>query len=235
MALHPVSVRAWRDSAPLFLPAIPFAMVLGLAISESVMPAAVGMSSNLIIFAGAAQLATVSLAAAASWLTLVATASVINLRHVMYSAALAPRFQHQPRWFRWVGPLVLVDQVFALVSARSDLDHAEWRRYFLSCGVFFFTCWNIAVTVGLIAGGTIPEQWRLEAAPAIMFAGLVVLGLSSRPGVIAAVTGAVVCFAALDVPNSGGILVGAIAGVLAGYLADRALAGQPVTDEQGPA
>jgi len=55
-----------------------------------------------------------------------------------------------------------------------------------------------------------------------MFAGLVVLGLTNRPGIVAAAVGAVVCLLALDVPNNGGILVGAISGVIAGYAADVA-------------
>lgn len=222
MLADPVTRRALRDAMPLFVPAVPFALVLGVAITESAMPAAIGWSTNLVIFAGAAQLATVSLAATSTWLTLVATAAVINLRHVMYSAALAPRFAAQPRWFRWAGPYLLIDQVFALVSARDDLDPAQWRRYYLSAGLFFLTSWNVSVTLGLFLGSGIPESWRLEVAPAVMFAGLVVVGITTRPGAVAAIVGAVVCFATLGVPNNGGILIGAVAGIAAGYAADRA-------------
>ena len=213
---------AIRQAIPLFVPAVPFALVLGVAITESAMPTAVAWSTNVFVFAGAAQLATVSLAATATWLTLVATATVINLRHVMYSAALAPRFTDQPRWFRWVGPFLLIDQVFALVSTRDELSAHGWRRFYLSAGVFFFTSWTLTVTLGLVVGSAIPTEWRLDVAPAIMFTGLVVLGLTNRPGVVAAVTGAVVCLLALEVPNNGGILIGAVSGVVAGYLADVA-------------
>lgn len=213
---------AIRQAIPLFVPAVPFALVLGVAITESAMPTAVAWSTNVLVFAGAAQLATVSLAATTTWLTLVATAAVINLRHVMYSAALAPRFNDQPRWFRWIGPFFLIDQIFALVSGRDELSGREWRRFYLTAGVFFFTSWNLTVTLGLVVGSAIPTEWRLDVAPAIMFTGLVVLGLTNRPGVVAAVTGAGVCLLALEVPNNGGILIGAVSGVAAGYLADVA-------------
>jgi len=220
--VHSASRRALREAWPLFVPAIPFALVLGVAMTESAMPVGIAWSSNVLVFAGAAQLATVTLAATATWATLVATAAVINLRHVMYSGALAPRFRHQPRWFRWVGPYFLLDQVFALASVRTELDDDEWRRYYLTAGMFFLTTWCGATTLGLFAGSAIPASWRLGVAPAVMFAGLVVIALTNRPGAIAAVTGAVVCFASLGVPNNGGILIGAVAGVLAGYAADRA-------------
>jgi predicted branched-subunit amino acid permease len=220
VTVDPVTRSAIRSAFPLFVPAIPFALVLGVAITESAMPTAVAWSTNIVVFAGAAQLATVSLAATATWFTLVATAAVINLRHVMYSAALSHRFSDQPRWFRWVGPMFLIDQLFALVSPRVDTDPARWRRFYLSAGIFYYVSWNVTVTLGLLVGSAIPTEWRLDVAPAMMFAGLVALGISSRPGVVAAVTGAVVCLAALEVPNNGGILIGATSGVLAGYLAD---------------
>jgi len=216
----PVVRLALRHCIPLFLPAIPFALVLGLAITESAMPTPVAWSTNVVVFAGAAQLATVSLAATATWITLVATAAIINLRHVMYSAALAPRFSEQPRWFRWVGPFFLIDQLFALGVARPELTADAWRRYYLTAGVFFFTAWNVLVTTGMLLGSAIPAEWRLDVAPAVMFAGLVVLGLSNRPGIVAAVVGAGVCFATLEVPNNGAILLGALSGVIAGYVAD---------------
>ncbi len=217
-----ITVAALRAAIPLFIPAIPFGLVLGVAITDSAMPTAVAWSTNIAVFAGAAQLATVSLAATATWLTLVATAAVINLRHVMYSAALAPRFNDQPRWFRWVGPFFLIDQLFALISVRTKMPGPEWRRFYLSAGIFYFVSWTLVVTLGLVVGSSIPTEWRLDVAPAIMFAGLVVLGLTNRPGIVAAVVGAVVCLLALDVPNNGGILVGAVSGVVAGYLADVA-------------
>ena len=217
-----ITVAALRAAVPLFIPAIPFALVLGVAITDSAMPTAVAWSTNVFIFAGAAQLATVSLAATATWLTLVATAAVINLRHVMYSAALSPRFSDQPRWFRWVGPFFLIDQLFALTSVRVAMPGPQWRRFYLSAGIFYFVSWTSTVTLGLVVGSSIPTEWRLDVAPAIMFAGLVVLGLSNRPGIVAAVVGGGVCLLALDVPNNGGILVGAVSGVVAGYVADVA-------------
>jgi predicted branched-subunit amino acid permease len=217
-----ITLSALRAAVPLFIPAIPFGLVLGVAIADSAMPTPVAWSTNVVIFAGAAQLATVSLAATATWLTLVATASVINLRHVMYSAALSPRFNDQPRWFRWVGPFFLIDQLFALSSVRVSMPGPAWRRFYLSAGIFYFLSWATAVTVGLVVGSSIPTEWRLGVAPAIMFAGLVALGLSNRPGIVAAVVGAGVCLLALDAPNNGGILIGAVSGVTAGYLADVA-------------
>jgi predicted branched-subunit amino acid permease len=139
----------------------------------------------------------------------------------MYSAALSPRFADQPRWFRWIGPFFLIDQLFALMTAR-DLPAAAWRRFYLTAGVFYFVAWTVSVSVGLVVGSSIPTEWRLDVAPAIMFSGLVALGIASRPALVAAGVGAGVCLLALEAPNNGGILIGAVSGVTAGYLADVA-------------
>jgi predicted branched-subunit amino acid permease len=216
-----ITRAAIRDVLPLYLPTIPFALVLGVAMTESVLGTPIAWSTN-VTFAGAAQLATVTLAGSATWLTLVLTATIINLRHVMYSAALSPRFRDQPAWFRWAGPFVLVDQLFALTSTRTDLSSSAWRRYYLSAGLFLLVTWIVGVTVGVVAGSAIPTEWRLDVAPAVMFGGLVALGVSTRPAAVAAITGAVVCFAGLGLPNNGGVLLGATTGVLAGFLADKA-------------
>ncbi len=219
--LSALDPRAVWDALPLFVPAIPFGFVLGLAIAESAIPDAVGFTTSPLVFAGAAQLALVSLAGTTTLWAAAATPLVINLRHIMYSAAMAPAFARQPRWFRWLAPFVLIDQVFALTSLQTDLPPNRFRRYYLTCGAIFFIGWNIVTLLGLFLGGFVPSSWGLDYAPAVMFAGIVVMMLDHRPSVIAAVVAAVVCFSTLGLPNRLGLLVGALAGVTAGVVAER--------------
>ena len=204
------------DAVPLFLPAIPFGFVIGLAVSEGEMPIAIGWATSLFVFAGAAQLAIVELAGTASVWAVVVAGLVINTRHVMYSAALAPTFQRQPRWMRWFGPFVLIDQVFALVTLQTHRPPHEFRRYYLTVGVFFYLNWLWATALGLMVGPLVPESWRLAFAPPIMFLGIVLASLDKRPQAAAAVVGGVVGLATAGLQDRLGILVGAIAGVAAG-------------------
>lgn len=211
---------ALADAVPLFLPAIPFGFVLGLAITESPIPNGVGLLSSPVIMAGAAQLALVSLVGTASVWAAMAAAMVINARHLMYSAALAPAFKAQPRWFRWAGPMLLIDQVFALSTQHVDEDPAFFRRYYGVAAAVFYIGWQVVTVLGLAFGSFIPDGWQLGYAPAVMFTGLVIFGLTDRPGVIAATVGASVCFATIGLPNRVGLLIGAMCGVAAGYVAE---------------
>lgn len=214
--------RALADGAPLFLPGIPFAFVLGLAIVESGINPLVGWSSSWIIFGGAAQLTLVALLGSGAAVAAAVTAAiVVNARHLMYSAAMAPTFQTQPRWFRWLGPYLLLDQVFALSSLRLDDEPSTFRTYYLTVGVFFWTGWQTMVAVGLFVGPIVPSEWNLAFAVPILFVGLLVIGIDSTPKLVAALVGAGVTWLAAGLPNRAGLLVGAVAGITAGALVER--------------
>lgn len=215
-----VDRQAVREGFPLLLPAIPFGFVLGLAMSESAMPIGVAYSSSLFLYAGAAQLALVTLVGAASAWAVAVAVMVINLRHVMYSAALAPAFKDQPRWFRLLAPSLLVDQVFALSSLHTDFTAERFRRYYLTLAAMFYSAWQVLSVLGIFFGTLVPTSWGLGFAPPLMFAGIVVIMLTNRPAVIAAAVAAAVCFATLGLPNRIGLLIGALAGILAGFFAD---------------
>ncbi len=214
--------RGILDALPLFVPAIPFAFVVGVAILDAGINPAVGWSSSSIVYAGAAQLTLVSLLGAGAVGAAIAAALVVNLRHILYSLALAPTFQRQPRWFRWVGSALLIDQMFVLAEGRKDDDPAEFRRYYLSAGLFFLIFWNFFVALGLLLGPAVPTDWGLAFAVPVMFTGMLVAGLSERPKVVAALVAAVTTVLAADLPNRSGLLVGSAAGIIAGLLAARA-------------
>lgn len=214
--------QALLDIAPLLVPVVPFALVLGLTIAESPMSNFVGWLGAPIIFGGAAQLAVITLLGAnAALLAVVAAGVVINARHFMYSAALAPTFGLQPRWFRWLGPYFLVDQVFALMIVRIHDDPLRFRQYYLVAGAGFWAVWQVTVALGLVVGPAVPEAWSLEFAVPLMFLGLLISAIKDRPGVIAAAVGAAVTYATLGLANRVGLILGGLAGVAAGTVAAR--------------
>lgn len=217
-----IARRGVIDALPLFVPAIPFGLVIGLAITNTGMNPFVGWSGSWLIFGGAAQLTLVTLlgggvAVAAA----VGTALVVNARHLMYSAALAPTFQRQPRWFRWFGPYLLIDQLFALTTLRLDDETDSFRAYYLAVGATFWILWSVVVALGLLLGPVVPEQWNLEFAIPILFIGLLVLGIEHWPELVAALAGAGVTYLAAGLPNRTGLLVGAFIGMIAGFVAER--------------
>lgn len=214
--------RAILDALPLFVPAIPFALVIGLAVVESGINPLLGWSSSWIIFGGAAQLTLISLLGAGTAVVAATIAGlVVNARHLMYSAALAPTFQAQPRWMRWVGPYVLLDQVFALASLRTDDDPGDFRTYYLALGTTFWILWQTTTAAGLLLGPVVPSEWNLEFAVPILFVGLVIMGIDRYPKLVAALAATGATFLTAGLPNRGGLLVGALVGIAVGTLTER--------------
>lgn len=209
-----------RDMVPLLVPAVPFAFVLGLAIAESSVPNLAGWASSWLVFGGASQLTAVTLMAEGSGVVAaVIGALTVNARHVMYSAALVPRFRGQPAWFRRLGPYLLLDQVFAISSVR-DAEPRSWRAYYLGAGAFAWCLWQVAVALGVLYGPSLVTDVDVSFTVPAMFLGLLVPSLVRRPAAAAAIVGGLVTALFWQVPNRGGMLIGGVAGVVAGYLAE---------------
>ena len=144
-----IIVRGSIDALPLFIPAIPFAFVFGVVVANAGIPGWLGWSSSPIIFGGAIQVTLFTLLGeGASVAAAVSAALIVGARHLFYSLTLAPRFQDQPAWFRWVGSYVLIDQVFVLIQTKSIKEPAIFRRYFLATGFTFWALWMIFYRVG---------------------------------------------------------------------------------------
>lgn len=214
--------RGITDALPLFVPAVPFALVIGFAVSESGINVVAGWSTSWLIFGGAAQLTLITLlGSGAAVLAAITAALVVNARHLMYSAALAPVFQSQPRWFRWLGPYVLIDQLFALVSLDTELDPKAWRTYYLAAGATFWILWQITTALGIALGPVVPEEWNLVFAVPLLFLGLIVIGIDKSSKLVAALVGGGVTFLFAGLPNRSGLLLGALVGIVAGVLVER--------------
>lgn len=208
--------------APLLLGAFPFGVVLGVTVAESSVPDWSGFMSGPLIFGGAAQLVSITLLGEGAPVgSVLAAALVVNARHLMYSAAMVPRFRGQPRWFRWFGPYILIDQVFALASTRQEDDPDHWRAYYLGVGLFALVTWMVAMAIGLFLGAVLPEGLGLEFGIPILFLGLLVPAITRRPPMVAALVAVAVTALSAGVPNRGGILIGGAAGMIAGALAER--------------
>jgi predicted branched-subunit amino acid permease len=210
------------DALPVFVPAIPFALVLGVAIMSSGIDPLLAWSSSFIIYGGASQLTLITLLGeGAAGAAAVTAALIVNARHLMYSAAMAPTFQQQPAWFRWAGSYFLIDQVFALGMLRINDDPREFRIYYLGVGATFWILWLITTGFALWVGPLVPLDWGIGFAVPILFLGLLVMGIDRWPKAAAALVAAGVTLLAADLPNRSGLLVGALAGVFTGVVLDR--------------
>lgn len=214
-----------RAVAPLLLAIVPFGLVLGVtAAASEVVGGTLGVATSFMIFAGAAQLVTVQLLDAGSSLAvIVITALIVNFRHAMYSAAMAPHFGEFPRRSRYLLPYLLTDQAFAVSMLRYDTtDDPTYKRwYFVGSGMTLWISWQISTVAGVVLGAQIPESLGLDFAIPLVFLVLLIPAVQTRPGLVAAIFGGLIAVVASSAPYGLGLVVGALSGVAAGVAAER--------------
>jgi 4-azaleucine resistance transporter AzlC len=215
--------RGVRAILPIAIGIMPFGLAVGVVAIESGLPPDVAFSMSFIIFAGASQLVASQLYGAATpALLIILTASVVNLRMLMYSAALAPHFSRLSLRWKALLAYLLTDQAFALSIARfdehPDEPHKHW--YYLGSAVSMFVPWQIASAVGVFIGARVPPQWSLDFAAPLSFIAIWIPGLKDRPLVVAAIVGGLGAVLLSFLPYRLGVLFGALAGITAGYVVE---------------
>jgi 4-azaleucine resistance transporter AzlC len=194
-----------------------FGLVYGLAAREAGFSALEALAMSLLVLSGAAQFAAVGLIAqGASWPSIVLLTALLNARHLLYSASLAPWLAGRPRLERAAMAHVLTDETFGLAIAHfRRLGRPDVRGYWIAAA---FVClpWPIATVLGVIGGQAIPDPARIGldvVFPAAM-GGLAVGLVAGRRELVAACAGAAVAVAVGIA--AGGAAVGVVAGGLLG-------------------
>lgn len=222
--MNPGFINGSKAISPLLIGVIPFGLAFGVVTADSVLGPALAYATSLVIFAGAAQLATIQLLdEGVVGAVVVATALVINSRHVMYSAALAPQFGEFPRWTRYALPYLLTDQAFAVsIVGYRDVTDPVYKRWFFTGAAFtMWAFWQMSTLAGVVIGAQLPEALSLDFAIPLMFLALLVLTVRSRPELVAALVGGGVAVLAAPAPLGLGLIIGALSGVAAGVVAHR--------------
>ena len=114
---------------------------------------------------------------------------VVNLRLLLYSAALGERFAGQPRLFRWLGPHLMIDQTFLMAQSRPELTGRTFRHYWWWLGALVLVVWCSSVAAGeLLAPSCRPCRTCPSCVPPC-FSASSIPRLGTPPAVTAAVTG----------------------------------------------
>ena len=211
--------EGFRLCLPVSVGIIPWALVTGLAMVGAGFTVVQAMGMSLIVFGATAQLGTLPLivAGAPLWL-IVATALVVNLRFVIFSAALA-----KPLAQRWLCGYALTDGVFATTLERlcSEPDPQRRLGFYLAPSLWCALVWQTSTLVGVLAAGSIPRNWSLEFMASIALLVLLVPMSKVRPMLLAMITGGALAVLLRGMPLRLGVMVAIVGGIAAGFAAEH--------------
>jgi predicted branched-subunit amino acid permease len=224
-----------KAELPILLGVIPFGLIYGVLALSAGMPVSAAQAMSAVIFAGSAQFISAQLIHAGTpAAVIVITAGIVNLRHALYSASLAPYLKPlRPTW-KWLLAYLLTDEAYAVTIThyqegdertnhnpsqgechpKRRLRKEHW--FYLGAGLSLWITWQASTAVGIFLGAVVPSSLSLDFTLALTFIALVVPGLKDRPSLAASLSAGITAILAYSLPYKLGLVLAAVVGILVG-------------------
>jgi 4-azaleucine resistance transporter AzlC len=212
-----------RRSIPIALSIFVYGLVFGVLARQAGLSIIECLLMSGLVFAGASQFVALGL-----WIsplpvvTIILTTLIVNLRHLLMGAALRPWLSRLPATRAYGTLFFLNDESWALTMgefARGGRNAA----FLLGSGLAAFAAWSGATLVGRTAGSALqdPARWGLDFAFTAVFIALLVGLWKGKSDLLPwAVATIVAVITARWLPGKWYILLGGLAGSLAGAVQD---------------
>jgi len=170
-----------------------FGLVVGLTAHNAGYSLLDSQAMSVFAFAGAAQFAAIGYVHAhMAWVTIVLLTALVNSRHLLYSASLAPALATVPKVRRGVMAHLLTDETYALSWTHFHREaNTDVPGYFIAALVGTFIPFNLGTLIGGLVGGAItnPNRFGLGVVFPAAMAALAVGIMTSRREVVAGASG----------------------------------------------
>ena len=203
------AMQGVADIIPLLLGTAPFGLIFGVFAMEMGLGEAGGQGISLFVFAGSAQFVGSSLYGhGASLVIIFTTTFLINLRHALYGAALAPRLSGANSGQKIFMSFFLTDQAFAVVSKFQFIKSG----YFWGAALAMYVNWQIWTLIGLIFNSQLREYIQLNLGflmvPALI--AIIVPQIKTKSSILCSLSAAFLSVMLSDLPHQSGLIISAV-------------------------
>ena len=200
-------------------------LVSGMAMVKSGLTLWQASGMSFFVFAGSAQLAALPLIAAGApvWVVFV-TAMVVNLRFVIFAAAVGPHFAHL-KWYQrlWYG-YFNADIAMGFFPQRFPIEtmHQPAGKLGYYTGICYanWCVWQTSAVIGILLASQIPESWGVGFAGTLALLAVLIPMTINRAALGGVIVAGIVAVAAAGFPYRLGLLIGVIAGMIVAMLID---------------
>lgn len=233
---QPAAALAVYEALPSSLAMATWGLVTGVAMVQSGLSTAQAIGMTLLVYAGSAQLTSLPLLAASAPLAIIwASALIVNLRFVIYSAAVKPFFQRLPwgpRLLYSIGTVDVLSVSFlrrypnppvhqpSLLQSEPSAEVSEPLTYFRWAAGFNWVVWQTSSIAGILLAHVIPLSWGLEYVASLALIAMLLPMLLDRASLVCVGVAAIVAVLAVKLPLNLGLLIAVLAGVFAAMLVD---------------
>lgn len=211
-------------TTPLWLGVAPFGAIYAVSALAAGLSPAQTLAMSLFVFAGASQFTAAGLfAAGVAPLTIVVTTLVINARHALLAASVAPFVRRAKPVAKAALAFQLTDESYA-IGMRRFLAGQGGLRYQFGSNISLYIIWQASTIAGIVLGALIPNPaaYGLDLVFPLTFIGLLVPLLRDQVSLIVAALAAILAIGgALLLPGSWYLLLAGIAASGVGALLAR--------------
>ncbi len=172
------------SALPIIMGYLPIGFAFGVLAATAGLGVGGAVAMSVFVYAGSAQFIAIGLIeGGAGPLTLAATVFLVNLRHLLMSAYLAPYLGHLKRWQQAMFAYELTDESFGVHSANFQLQGRLPAAQILALNVSAQIAWIMSSLAGAWVGSNLAvdtEVFGLDYALPAMFIALLVLQIDSR-------------------------------------------------------
>jgi predicted branched-subunit amino acid permease len=217
-----IFLSGFKSMLPITPGIVPFGAVMGTVCADAHLSFAQSFFMNIFVFAGASQLAAVDLMTRNTPVLIVLfTGLIINLRFLLYSAAMSPVVQKSKFLTKFVCAYCLTDQTYAAMSANESKfkNHHEAIIFYFGSSLCMTLVWHSSVICGFIFGNFASHSWNLDYAISLSFIALVMPTLKNKNYLFVAIFSGVLSILLRPMPfNLGLIFAAVLAIILAAFL-----------------
>lgn len=215
-------IEGVRAEVPILIGVFPFGLIYGaLAINSGLSNTAAQLMSS-IVFAGSAQFITAQLfSEGAPALVMILTIAVVNLRHMLYSASLAPYLKDLSLRWKVLLSYLLTDEAYApsiLYYEKEGLSTGHKHWFLFGTGISLWINWQISTAIGVFLGASIPANLSLDFALPLTFIAMIVPVMKKSPMIAAALSAGFTALLAYSLPYKLGLILAALVGITVGLL-----------------
>jgi len=156
-----------KAGIPIAIGYLPIGMTFGLLARASGMPDQITILMSLVVFAGASQFVGVNMLALGSAMgEIIFTTFVLNLRHLLMSASLAPRIgDGSSKGLLSMISFGITDETFSVASTQPTPKLNPF--FLLGLNLTAFAAWNASTWIGLFIAGGLPAAIKASMGIAL--------------------------------------------------------------------
>jgi predicted branched-subunit amino acid permease len=222
---HPEFRRGMRDEAVLMPGMLAWGLVAGVAMVKGGLSVVLALVMSFAVYSAGAQLGAIALMADQTplWI-IVLTAFCVNLRFVIFSAALRPYMLQIPRRQRLLLGYVTADLSYVVFMQRygkNPQPEPGQIPYLWGLCATNWIGWQAATVVGVLFADSFPPAWGLGFAGVLALLGLCCTLMRDLASAVSASVAFVTTLFTRGLPLRLNIVVAIAAAVAVGMLCDR--------------